>query len=136
MIIFGDGRQTRDFIYVSDTAEGIVLSGLLDEAVGETINLGSGREISINDLAKEVLHVTGCVNAKVEHDAPRPGDTQRLCADINKASKFLQFHPKVSLREGIARIKDWYLGLGVPPEKLLEEEVVYNWKAPNVKAHA
>ncbi len=56
MVVFGDGTQTRDFTYVEDTARGILLAGMADTAVGQTINLGSGREIAINDLAHEVAH--------------------------------------------------------------------------------
>ena len=59
MVIFGDGTQTRDFTFVSDTARGIREAGLSNDTVGRTINLGSGREISINDLARKVADVTG-----------------------------------------------------------------------------
>ena len=135
MIIFGDGIQTRDFTYVSDTARGILLAAVSDEAVGETLNLGNGSEISINNLAQEVASVVGCANVEIQHDTPRPGDAGRLCADISNARRLLQFQPKVPLREGIAKVRDWYLSLGVAPEKLLEEEVVHNWKGPGVSAY-
>ena len=127
MVIFGDGTQTRDFTYVSDTARGILLAGFAEDAVGQTINLGSGREVAINDLAREVAAVVGRSDAQVIHDDPRPGDVLRLCADTTKARRLLDFEPQVTLREGLTRLRDWYLGLGRSPEELLQQEVVRNW---------
>ena len=129
MMVFGDGTQTRDFTYVSDTARGILMAGLVGDAVGQTINLGSGREISINGLTHEVAAATGRPGAAVIHDAARPGDVLRLCADIEKARRLLGFEPEVTLRKGLNRLRAWYLGLGQPPEVLLEREVVRNWES-------
>jgi UDP-glucose 4-epimerase len=134
MVIFGDGSQTRDFTYVTDTAKGIILAGLTDDAVGQTINLGSGREISINDLAREVAAVVGKPDAAVMHDAPRPGDVLRLYADTTKARQLLGFEPTVTLREGLVKLRDWYLSLGQPPEVLLEQEIVRNWEPEKGRA--
>jgi UDP-glucose 4-epimerase len=128
MIIFGDGQQTRDFSYVSDTAAGIIAAGFAEKTLGQTINLGSNREASINDLAAEVAQAVGCPGAPVEHDAPRPGDVRRLYADASRARELLGFEPCVSLREGLGRLKEWYLQSGRPPEELLEEERVRNWE--------
>ena len=127
LVIFGDGTQTRDFSYVGDIAKGILLAGLCPEAVGETINLATGKEISIHELAREVIAVAGR-EVPIEHDDPRPGDTLRLLGDASKAKRILGFEPRVSLRQGIEKLKDWYRGQGVSPEKLLEEEVVRNWE--------
>ena len=80
LIVFGDGSQTRDFTYVADTARGILGSGLADAMVGETVNLGSGSEVTIRALADEVQSVVGS-KTTVQHHAPRPGDVLRLCAD-------------------------------------------------------
>lgn len=129
IIIFGDGTQTRDFLHVSDSARGILLAGLSDDAVGQTINLGSGNEITIAELAREVISVSGRQDTPVVHDAPRPGDTMHLYADIGKANHILGFQPKVTLREGLENLKNWYLSLGQPPEVLLEREVVHNWES-------
>jgi UDP-glucose 4-epimerase len=141
LVVFGDGTQTRDFSYVSDTARGILLAGLADDAVGQTINLGSGSEIAINQLSCEVSAVVERPDLAVTHDASRPGDVLRLCADITKARQLLGFEPEVTLREGLTRLRDWYVSLGQPPEVLLEQEVVHNWEirarqaaAPNTPA--
>ena len=128
MVAFGDGTQTRDFTYVSDTARGIALAGSSEMAVGKTINLGSGAEISINDLAKEIANVLGQAQANIEHDIPRPGDVLRLYADPARARELLGFEAQVSFAEGLARLKDWYLGQGQTPEQLLENEIVRNWQ--------
>jgi UDP-glucose 4-epimerase len=130
MVIFGDGTQTRDFTYVSDTARGILLSGLADAVIGQTINLGNGREISINDLAHKVADVVEQPHAAITHSEPRPGDVLRLYADMTKARQLLGFKPDVTLHEGLMKLKDWYLSLKQSPEELLEQEIVHNWN-PN-----
>ena len=128
MVVFGDGTQTRDFTYVSDIARGITMAGLADDAVGQTINLGSGCEITINDLAHQVAEVVGRPDAVVTHDNPRPGDVLRLCADTTKARQLIGFEPRVTLAEGLKNLRDWYLSLGQPPQALLEREIVRNWE--------
>jgi UDP-glucose 4-epimerase len=128
MIVFGDGTQTRDFTYVSDTAAGILLAGESDVSVGETINLGSGQEVSVNDLARTVAAVAGRPGAAIQHDAARPGDVLRLCADISVARAKLGFAPTISLADGLTRLLGWYQAQGVPPEDLLEGEIVRNWE--------
>src|SRR5262245_56710509 len=125
MVIFGDGTQTRDFTYVSDTAKGILLAGLMDECVGETINIGSGREISVNDLGKEIAVAAGRPNSSIVHDRPRPGDVSRLYADTGKASRLLEFVPGVSLREGLKKVAQWYLKHERSLEQMFQEERLY-----------
>ena len=128
MVVFGDGTQTRDFTYVSDAARGILMAGLSDDTIGQTVNLGNGREISINELAREVAAVVGRPDTAVTHDEPRPGDVLRLYADITKARQLLGFEPRMTLREGLTRLRDWYLSLGQSPQELLEQEIVRNWE--------
>lgn len=127
MTIFGTGEQTRDFTYVADTARGILLAGTADAVVGETINLGQGRETAIADLAGIVAAALGRP-ANVVHAEARPGDVRRLLADASKARRLLGFEPEVSLAAGIARVRDWYASLGVSPMTLLEQETLRNWE--------
>jgi UDP-glucose 4-epimerase len=127
LVVFGDGAQTRDFSFVADIARGILLAGKREAAIGHTINLGYGRETSILDLAATVGRVLGRPIA-VEHVEPRPGDVLRLCADATRARELLSFVPEVDLETGLARLADWYSGLGVPPEELLAAEKVRNWE--------
>jgi len=133
MVIFGDGTQTRDFTYVSDSARGIILAGTTAEAVGRTLNLGSGFELSINDLARTVAEITERPAAEVVHDEARPGDVLRLYADMSQARSLLGYEPQVPLEQGLAMLLDWYRSRNVSPEQLLRDEVVRNWDVNPVR---
>jgi UDP-glucose 4-epimerase len=128
MVVFGDGSQTRDFTYVADTARGIIAAAGCDAAIGQTINLGSGAEITINNLARAVAAAAGQREAQVTHDIPRPGDVLRLYADSRRAQELLGFAPTVGFSEGLAKLRDWYRASGRSPEELLEAERVRNWE--------
>jgi UDP-glucose 4-epimerase len=128
LIVFGDGTQLRDFTFVSDTARGIIQSGLSEAAIGQTLNLGNGREISINELALTVQEVIG-KDVVIEHDQPRPGDVLRLCADVAKAKDLIGFNATTSLKEGLKQLHAWYLAQGKSPQELLKDEQVHNWEA-------
>jgi UDP-glucose 4-epimerase len=130
MIIFGDGTQVRDFTYVSDVARGILLAGVVDECIGKTINLGSNQPVTINELAQEVAKVAGVTNPQIQYEASRPGDVLYLSPDTTLAQQLLGFKPRVPLRRGLELLRDWYLSLGVSPERLLEAEVAFNWEKP------
>jgi UDP-glucose 4-epimerase len=127
MVIFGDGTQTRDFTYVSDSARGIILAGTTAAAVGRTINLGSGSELTVNDLARTVAEITGRPDAAIVHDEPRPGDVLRLYADMSQARSLLGYEPRVPLAEGLRQLLSWYGAQNVSPEELLRDEVIRNW---------
>ncbi len=135
MVIFGDGTQTRDFNYVGDTAVALLRAGLVDEAVGQTFNLGSQKDLTINQLAKEVAKVVGHSKAKVIYDAPRPADIMQLRADATKAQNLLGYTPKVTLEQGLTKLKEWYLGLEQSPETLLKQEVLHNWDENEIASH-
>jgi UDP-glucose 4-epimerase len=136
MVIFGDGTQTRDFTYVSDTARGILAAGVSDAAIGQTINVGSGAEIAIKDLAERVAAAAGWSAPEVMHERPRPGDVLRLYADVTHARELLRFEPRVGLSEGLALLRDWYLALGETPEQLLQSEQVRNWEPRGLETNA
>src|SRR5512139_2083070 len=119
LIVFGDGTQTRDYNYVSDTARAVLLAGLRNEAIGQTLNIGSGYETSVNDLAREVTAVAGGKDGSIVHDNPRPGDIARMCADGAKAWKHIGYKPMISMRDGLLKLKEWYLNHNLSLEKLL-----------------
>lgn len=127
MVVFGDGKQTRDFTYVTDTARGIIECGLHEKAIGQTINIGSNHEISINDLAMHVSRINE-EQADIIHESPRPGDVLRLYADTSKAERLCGFRPKVTLENGLQKLKEWYLNIGIAPKELLKSEIVKNWE--------
>ena len=105
LLVFGDGKQTRDLFYVEDCADFIVQAASSKAAVGEIINAGSGTDMSINDLALLV-----CGNKdKIKH-VPHPhpkSEIQRLLCDYSKAKKLLRWKPKVSFVDGLERTKEW-----------------------------
>lgn len=126
MVVFGDGSQTRDFTFVSNTAAAIRAAGMEASAVGETLNVGSGRAVSIAALARVVADVIGRP-AEIVHEEPRPGDVHDLCADMTKAGALLGFEPTVTLEDGLRRLHAWYVSEGASPAALLESEQVRNW---------
>ncbi|HQQ60771.1 MAG TPA: GDP-mannose 4,6-dehydratase, partial [Kiritimatiellia bacterium] len=131
LIVFGDGRQTRDFMFVEETARWILQVGLMDDLVGQTVNLGSGKETPIGDLARMVLEITEKQNGQIQNEAPRPGDVLRLWADTSRLTSLVNFRSHIGLHEGLRKLLDWYRNSGRTPEELLSEEVIHNWKAPH-----
>ncbi len=100
-VIYGDGRQTRDFVYAKDVArfiEAVLKKGLN----GEAYNIGTGKEISILELTKTVIDIAG-VDIEPVFERPREGDIRRSYADISKAKK-LGFEPKTDLRRDLKEI--------------------------------
>src|SRR5690606_22703763 len=96
LIIFGDGTQTRDFVYIGDIIEGWVAALKSDKAAGRIFNLGSGRSTSINDLA---AHAAGAFGHKpgaydIRHAPSRPGEQRRIQADISRARAVLDWEPR------------------------------------------
>jgi len=103
--IFGDGTQTRDLVYVTDTARFIVDATFSEEAVGKVINAGTGSDISINDLA-ELIASEGTEITHVEHHHPQ-SEVQKLLGSYEKANELLGWEPEVSLEEGVERLRTW-----------------------------
>lgn len=110
-IMLGSLTPQRDFMYVSDTVDGLLAVGTTDGTIGETINLGTGRAISIGDLAQVIAKLHGR-GGSVTHDARRvrPPDSEvdRLLCDNRKATALLKWEPKVSLEDGLRRTIDWF----------------------------
>jgi len=104
LVIHGDGEQSRDLTYVSDTVQGIILLSELKD--GEIVNIGSGESVTINDLAKIVSTIAG-EPLRVMNEPARINDVFKLEADISLARKY-GYSPKVTLREGIKRYLEWY----------------------------
>ena len=109
-ISLGSTTPTRDFNYVDDTVSGFLAVADCNRAVGEVVNIGSGREISIGDLAALLISVTGS-QAKVVTDPGRlrpPGsEVERLLCDNRRAREWAGWAPEVSLEEGLSRTSEW-----------------------------
>ncbi|MCK5018756.1 MAG: GDP-mannose 4,6-dehydratase [Candidatus Peribacteraceae bacterium] len=106
--IFGDGKQTRDLLYVEDCANFIVKAAYSKDAVGEVINAGTGNDISINALAKLVVKDDSRIK-HIEHHHPQ-SEIQKLVCDSSKAKRILGWEPETSLEEGIKKLEIWQRG--------------------------
>lgn len=104
--VFGDGEQTRDFVYVSDLVDAMKEAGRNDAANGEALNIGTGSEFSINALATKINQLTGA-NVPIIHKGERAADFRRVKADISLAREILGYQPRVQLDEGLGYYIQW-----------------------------
>ena len=111
--IFGDGQQTRDYIYVTDTARAALDLYKCVQAQGRVINVGSGGEISILDIKAKVERILG-QTIRTEYRDPRPGDVRRHRADITLVKNLIEFEPQVSIDEGLFRTVEYYRKIAAP----------------------
>ncbi len=100
-MIYGNGRQARDFVFVDDVVAATVSATEQKRAIGEIINVGSGKATSILRLANLVLNTCGLKGKKLVWEPPRPNEYYRLSADITKAKELLGYNPKTNLPKGI-----------------------------------
>lgn len=100
LVINGDGSQTRDYVYVDDVVSAMVAAATAPNVNGLVINIGSGTETSTRALASLVLKVTGS-QTNVVTNAQTSGGVSRLCADLSLAARKLNYHPFISLEEGL-----------------------------------
>lgn len=109
-ICLGRTAPTRDFTYVSDTVEGFIEAATRAGAPGQVFNVGSGREISIAQLAELIQSVTG-TSKPVTHDPvrdrPTTSEVDRLCADTTRARTVLGWEPRIDLRNGLSQTAEW-----------------------------
>lgn len=126
-VIFGDGLQTRDFLYVTDTAYWLRQIAHTDALIGETINLASGKETSVLELAKIVTEEAGVPELSPKHLPARPGDVRRLLGESSKAVRMLGFAPKVSVREGIREVINHFRSSSEGTERFLAQIQAVNW---------
>jgi len=103
--IYGDGTQTRDFVYVDDVVNAFLAART--KGSGELINIGSNAELSVNDLHERLAKLTDASFDPVYADA-RPGELQRIYVDIAKASEVLDWEPTVGLDEGLKQTVAWF----------------------------
>lgn len=111
MIIFGDGSQTRDFTFVEDAMDAVLLAAVNEKAVGSVYNVGTGIETSVLDLATEVQKVSGQKNLSLQFAPKRKVDNvQRRNIQSNKIKQELDWNNKYSIAEGIAKTYAWLRG--------------------------
>ena len=104
--VWGDGSPTREFLYVEDAAEGILLAAEKYNG-SEPVNLGSGFEISIKDLVEMIADLTGYKGSLI-WDASKPNGQPRRALDVNRARNYFGFQAKMDFREGLKKTIEWY----------------------------
>lgn len=100
LVVYGNGRQTRDFVYVDDVVEALATAATARGINRRVINIGCGDEVSVLDLIGAVERATGR-GVNVLHNPQKPGGLSRLAADIGRAQELLNFRPRVRLDEGL-----------------------------------
>lgn len=106
----GNIKARRDLTYVDDAVEGAIALMKCDRAVGETVNLGYGKDWSVEELAHILAELMGWDSVKItiEKQRLRPLDVERLCCDYSKAKGLIDWNPTTSLEEGLKRVIEWY----------------------------
>ena len=106
VVLWGDGSPTREFLYVEDAAEGILLAAERYNGP-EPVNLGAGTEISIHDLANTISRLTG-FEGKIVWDTSKPNGQPRRALDVSRAQEYFGFKAKMTFEEGLRRTITWY----------------------------
>lgn len=106
-IIFGDGEQTRDYIFVTETAEAAIKLYKCQQTRGKVLNIGSGIEISVNELVHLIAKFLNS-NKPINYKEPRPGDVRRHIASIYLAEDLMGFKPQIHFEEGLKKTVEWY----------------------------
>ena len=120
--ITGTGNETRDWTYVDDIITGLLAMGIKEEAVGESINLGSGREQRVIDMANKVNELTGN-EAGVKCVGERDWDVKkRLLSSIEKANRLIDYKPQTTFGDGLRKSHEWFTKNWVNIEKSAEFE--------------
>jgi GDP-L-fucose synthase len=106
VVLWGDGSPTREFLYVDDAVEGLVLAAERYDGA-EPVNLGTGEEIAIRDLASLIAELSG-FQGEIEWDVTRPNGQPRRRLDTQRARKLFGFEARTRLRDGLERTIEWY----------------------------
>lgn len=108
MTIFGDGTQTRDFVYIDDNVEAGIRALLSEKADGHAINVGSGRQTTVLELAEKISRIAGKEGFTPAYEPARSVEVKYRCPDVTKMRELLGFTPTVALDDGLARTFEWF----------------------------
>jgi len=108
LIIYGDGEQTRDFIYVEDVVNVNLLTVASGKAYGEVFNVGTEKETSVNVLASKIKSIVGRESLRVIYKPAIKGDIRRSVADISRMKALLGYKPKMDLDNGLLQVIKWF----------------------------
>ncbi len=113
-IIFGDGQQTRDYTYIDDAVSAYDSMLKHDPVISEPVNFGTGKEISILDIANAIIGLAGRSDSiKPVFISPRIGEVKRLIANTDRAKQLLEWSPRHDFHSGLKSYVDWYRNYGV-----------------------
>ena len=125
--VYGDGRNTRDWLYVEDCCEAleIVLMDDKKSLLGEVINLGTGVDTDVLTISEEILKLLKKPKSLIQHVGDRPGHVERLVSSKEKAEKLLGWRAKTSFSEGVKRTCEWFVGNSGWWKRIKEKEKEY-----------
>jgi UDP-glucuronate decarboxylase len=105
--VYGDGKQTRSFCYITDTVTGLMLLTINEKAKGEVVNVGNSQEMTILELAKKIKELTKCSSSLTFHPLPKD-DPKRRCPDTGKLETLVGWKPQVRFEDGLRRTITWF----------------------------
>lgn len=111
--IYGDGSQTRDFIYIDDLIEALILAASSPDVGGETFQIATSRETTVGEMVEQLVQVLaekGKAGVQVMNTETRVGDVKRNYSDTRKAKSCLGWQPKMDLKQGLVKTVDYFLG--------------------------
>jgi nucleoside-diphosphate-sugar epimerase len=109
-VIYGDGNQSRDFVYVKDVVNANLLAAAMKQPRGSIFNIGTGNQVSISRLWERIAFLSGQNNLKPRYEPARAGDILRSYAGVDFAKSKLKFDPECSLEQGLKMTLEWYRG--------------------------
>ncbi len=127
ILVFGNGDQTRDFTYVEDTAQGLIMAAECQGTIGKTFNIGSRFEISIKELAQRIIRSIPQAKSTIDFTDDRPGDVHRLFADPQAFIDLTGWQSATSFADGLQQTVDFFKNHLGGIEKLFASESGRNW---------
>jgi UDP-glucose 4-epimerase len=109
-VIYGDGQQSRDFVYVKDVVTANLLAAAMKDPRGRIFNIGTGNQVTINRLWEAIASLSGQTKLKPSYEPARAGDILHSCAGMDFTKSELKFDPGYSLEQGLERTYQWYRG--------------------------
>jgi UDP-glucose 4-epimerase len=129
LVIFGEGDQTRDFIYVEDAAKGILDVASNESCLNKNINICTGKETTIRNIAEAICKEFSLdPKVYIQKQDPRPGDVMRHLGGNSNFNELTGYIPGTTLEEGIGKTIHWFKNLPYSPEELLKQEVLRSWE--------
>lgn len=109
-VIYGDGKQSRDFTYISNAVDANMRAAETDKGIGEVINIANGERVTINQLFHLLRTITDRPDIEAQYQEARTGDILHSLADVSRARELLGFTPAIGLKQGLKATVDWFGG--------------------------